>query len=439
MQTRYKWKDPGKKVELNAMVILMEDNTSPLKWPMGRIIHTYPGPDGEVKVVLVKTQTELGPSPSQQLTEEFSTKSSEEIAPLVISWLADINEIRAKSGNMNCMLSGRMKRRIEILKDMINIFTSKLKETGDLSYLRLTVAAELKRKVQGFRERIGSCSTSVEVAPAPAKRKAGKAAKEDSPPRPPSSKKKELDDHFKVLMQYDTQIAEQMQLLLQLREELHGSVGDRGGRGVWSLSRLPLLLSHVAGPGLWRIPCWSHPGGIGDGGVPRRGKRRRNPAFSLFPAGATLAGRASRIREPEVRGEAASQYKKKGAARGTSGHTAWVQCPLAAANSVAAAGYLRLGWTMVRVELLRSRPTQCFKCWHFGHVRSKCTATVDRDRNCFRVKEQRTDLARPIARMGGKGLGIRASVSESRARAQWVHQLVIDDKTRISRSCLVLS
>ncbi|EZA56781.1 hypothetical protein X777_03220, partial [Ooceraea biroi] len=57
MQTRYKWKDPGKKVELNAMVILMEDNTSPLKWPMGRIIHTYPGPDGEVKVVLVKTQT----------------------------------------------------------------------------------------------------------------------------------------------------------------------------------------------------------------------------------------------------------------------------------------------------------------------------------------------------------------------------------------------
>lgn len=45
----------------------------------------------------------------------------------------------------------------------------------------------------------------------------------------------------------------------------------------------------------------------------------------------------------------------------------WVQCPLAAANKISALKRIGIGWTMARVELLATRPTQCYKCWRFGH------------------------------------------------------------------------
>lgn len=63
---------------------------------------------------------------------------------------------------------------------------------------------------------------------------------------------------------------------------------------------------------------------------------------------------------------------------------AWVQCPLNAAISVAETGYLRIGWTRVRVELMKKKPIQCFRCWRFGHVRQNCSASEDRQGSCFR-------------------------------------------------------
>lgn len=42
-----------------------------------------------------------------------------------------------------------------------------------------------------------------------------------------------------------------------------------------------------------------------------------------------------------------------------------------------------MGWTYVKVELLRARPMQCYKCWSFGHVRYSCTSIIDRSRSCF--------------------------------------------------------
>ncbi|XP_029164575.1 uncharacterized protein LOC114935842 [Nylanderia fulva] len=62
----------------------------------------------------------------------------------------------------------------------------------------------------------------------------------------------------------------------------------------------------------------------------------------------------------------------------------WVQCPLNAAIAVAEVGRLRIGWTSARVELLKKRPVQCFKCWRFGHVRTNCAAPEDRFGSCFR-------------------------------------------------------
>ncbi|RLU22141.1 hypothetical protein DMN91_006521, partial [Ooceraea biroi] len=62
----------------------------------------------------------------------------------------------------------------------------------------------------------------------------------------------------------------------------------------------------------------------------------------------------------------------------------WVQCPLSAANNLARKGKVRIVWTMARVDLLRARPTQCFRCWLFGHVREQCRSSVDRSKCCFR-------------------------------------------------------
>lgn len=62
----------------------------------------------------------------------------------------------------------------------------------------------------------------------------------------------------------------------------------------------------------------------------------------------------------------------------------WVQLPVEAAARAAEEGRLRVGWTMARVELLKVRPLQCFKCWAFGHVQNMCKSVVDRRGACFR-------------------------------------------------------
>lgn len=62
----------------------------------------------------------------------------------------------------------------------------------------------------------------------------------------------------------------------------------------------------------------------------------------------------------------------------------WVHCPLQTAVRMAEIGSVTLGWTRVRVELLKRRPVQCHKCWYFGHVRTNCRSEVVRSGLCFR-------------------------------------------------------
>jgi len=62
----------------------------------------------------------------------------------------------------------------------------------------------------------------------------------------------------------------------------------------------------------------------------------------------------------------------------------WVQCPLSAALKISRQGKLNLGWSSARVELMKAKPTQCFRCWHFGHVRNNCESASDRIGCCFR-------------------------------------------------------
>jgi len=62
----------------------------------------------------------------------------------------------------------------------------------------------------------------------------------------------------------------------------------------------------------------------------------------------------------------------------------WVQCPLSAAIKLSRKAKINVGWSVARVEMMRSRPVQCFKCWHFGHVRNTCNSPMDRTGYCFK-------------------------------------------------------
>lgn len=67
--------------------------------------------------------------------------------------------------------------------------------------------------------------------------------------------------------------------------------------------------------------------------------------------------------------------------------TAWVKCPLTAVHKIAAAKHILVGWVSARIQILATRPLQCFRCLESGHVRSMCTSTVDRSTRCYNCGE----------------------------------------------------
>lgn len=56
LQQRHKWKTKGHKFDVGDLVLVAEDNTPPLHWPLGRIIKTFLGNDHVARVVELKTQ-----------------------------------------------------------------------------------------------------------------------------------------------------------------------------------------------------------------------------------------------------------------------------------------------------------------------------------------------------------------------------------------------
>ena len=57
LNMRYKWNKPGDDIKMNQLVYVTEQNTSPLCWPLGRVIQLYPGAGNIVRVVKVKTSS----------------------------------------------------------------------------------------------------------------------------------------------------------------------------------------------------------------------------------------------------------------------------------------------------------------------------------------------------------------------------------------------
>lgn len=62
----------------------------------------------------------------------------------------------------------------------------------------------------------------------------------------------------------------------------------------------------------------------------------------------------------------------------------WLRCPLTAAITLSKMGKIRIGWSMIKIELLNAREKQCFRCWKFGHLKYNCQTSIDRSRCCYR-------------------------------------------------------
>lgn len=66
LQTRSKWHKALTNLKPNALVLLVNDIPRG-RWNLGRILETYPGPDGLVRVAMVKTKDAVYMRPIQKL------------------------------------------------------------------------------------------------------------------------------------------------------------------------------------------------------------------------------------------------------------------------------------------------------------------------------------------------------------------------------------
>ena len=59
LQSRSKWKNKMPNLQIGDLVLIKKESTSPLKWPLGRVIEVHPGKDELVRVVTIKTATTI--------------------------------------------------------------------------------------------------------------------------------------------------------------------------------------------------------------------------------------------------------------------------------------------------------------------------------------------------------------------------------------------
>lgn len=67
LQIRTKWTESRKNLEIGDMVLMKEETTPPLHWPLGRITNVYTGKDGLVRVADVKSNEKIYKRPVGKL------------------------------------------------------------------------------------------------------------------------------------------------------------------------------------------------------------------------------------------------------------------------------------------------------------------------------------------------------------------------------------
>ncbi|EDW04917.1 GH18007 [Drosophila grimshawi] len=71
LQARHKWKAVNPNIKEGMLVLVKEDNIPVMSWPMGRIVHTYPGQDNHVRVVDGQTASGINKRPVTRLAPLF--------------------------------------------------------------------------------------------------------------------------------------------------------------------------------------------------------------------------------------------------------------------------------------------------------------------------------------------------------------------------------
>lgn len=69
--------------------------------------------------------------------QETLNLNSVELAKRAIGWLEEMNDMRSKSGNTNGRLSGKMKKKIQLLKKAVHTLTGRTEACGDSAYLKI--------------------------------------------------------------------------------------------------------------------------------------------------------------------------------------------------------------------------------------------------------------------------------------------------------------
>ena len=67
LQPRNKWQKPADSLKPNDMVFVVDDNTVPLKWPLGRVMKVFTGNDNIARVAEVRTKKWVGNRPVVKL------------------------------------------------------------------------------------------------------------------------------------------------------------------------------------------------------------------------------------------------------------------------------------------------------------------------------------------------------------------------------------
>ncbi|KAG5896586.1 hypothetical protein JTB14_024396 [Gonioctena quinquepunctata] len=67
LHQRSKWTADSIPIQKDTLVLIKTENAPPLHWPMGRVVDVFPGADGKVRVVTIKTQNGVLKRPVSKL------------------------------------------------------------------------------------------------------------------------------------------------------------------------------------------------------------------------------------------------------------------------------------------------------------------------------------------------------------------------------------
>jgi len=93
--------------------------------------------DGSIDMV----NLDFTPCPSRLACEDFSSRDVNDLSGVACGWLADMELIRTKSKNLNGKLSGCLRDQIACMRSIIKSLVDRVKDMGDVSYLRATAQA----------------------------------------------------------------------------------------------------------------------------------------------------------------------------------------------------------------------------------------------------------------------------------------------------------